>query len=168
MPLSRLDLRLQRPVRDVPYLGKERLPNGVKSYPVARGRRPDLRLSRRSGAGARAAQPAALGAFAAQGLQDPAAEPRSGLPLHLHAREPVRHEPPVHAPQADGLDHGRTASDATTARTGRRSNTASAAPRGKSSVGEHVIVDLMRKRGEAEEGISPITCASAPTTRHRV
>jgi len=38
---------------------------------------------------------------------------------------------------------------------------------GKSSVGEQVIVDLMRKRGEAKKP-SPITCAFVPTTPPRI
>jgi phenylpropionate dioxygenase-like ring-hydroxylating dioxygenase large terminal subunit len=85
---------------NVPYLGTDRLPTGVKSYPAQEidgvifvfPGDPTLAQSR---------LPARL--VAAQGLQDSAAQSRSGLPLYVHAREFVRHEPSVHAPQADGL-----------------------------------------------------------------
>ena len=112
---------------DVPYLGKERLPNGVRSYPV---REVDGLIFVFPGDPALAESRGCrdLGRLAAQGLQDPPAESRGGLPLHLHAREPVRHEPSVHASQADGFDPRASASAASTARTGRRSSTASAAP----------------------------------------
>ncbi len=62
-----------------------------------------VRLSRRSrfGGGAPAHLPRRL---AAPRLQDAAAQSRGGMPLHVHARESLRHEPSVHASQEHGLD----------------------------------------------------------------
>ena len=87
----------------VPYLGKERLPNGVKSYPAREIDGLDFRIPG-DPALAESRLPQTPRGLAAQGLQDPPAEPRGGMPLHLHARESVRHESSVHASQADGLD----------------------------------------------------------------
>ena len=137
----------------VPYLGKERLPNGVKSYPV---RELDGLIFVFPGdpALAESRLPKTLGASPTQGLQDAPAEPRSGVPLHLHARESVRHEPSVHAPQADGLDPRQL--PRAQARRGLGAGRVQLQPhrRASSSVGEQVIVDLMRKRTEAKKDFS--------------
>ena len=88
-----------------------------------------------------------------------------GLPLHLHARESVRHESPVHASQANGLDPARCLGRQHGADWAQVEYSFSRTE-GNISVGEQVIVDLMRKRGEANR-ISPTTCGSAPTIRRR-
>ena len=88
---------------NVPYLGPERLPTGVRGYPA---REIDGLIFVFPGdpALAESRAPSSFGLIAAQGLQDPALEPRSCLSLHLHARKPVRHESSIHASQADGID----------------------------------------------------------------
>ena len=86
---------------DVPYLGKGKLPNGVKSYPcrevaglvfIFPG---DPALAERFSR--------SLGGLRKR-LQDPPLRPRGQLPLLVHAREPDGHEPSVPAPQTDGAD----------------------------------------------------------------
>ena len=154
MPLSWLGLRSHRQVRRRARIsGKERLPNGVKQLSGARSRRIDLRFSRAIRRWPTSRLPHALGSSQRQGLQDAAAEPRGGLPLHLHAREPVRHEPSVHAPQADGLHHAPMPWARSRRGLGAGRVHLQPRPPGKPSVGEPVIVDLMRKRAEAEEGL---------------
>ena len=85
--------------------------------------------------------------------KDAAVQSRSCLSLHLHARKPVRHESSIHASQADGIDSGPLPGN------NHGENWAEveysfSRTEGKSSVGEQVIVDLMRKRGEAKKDFS--------------
>ena len=136
----------------VPYLGKERLPNGVRSYPAREVDGlifvfPAIRRWRR------AACPRSLGS-----------SQRKDYKTRRLNREVACHYTFMHENLFD-MNHQfmhrkqmgsirAAVSAASTARTGRRSSTASAAPTGKQSVGEQVIVDLMRKRGEAKKDFS--------------
>ena len=149
----------------VPYLGPDRAAERRQELSRARDRRADLRIPGRCGA---RREPPARHArlLAATRLQDPAAQPRGRLSLHVHAREPVRHEPSVHAPQADGFDPGTLPR-----------------PRSRRELGAG-RVQLQSHRGQAlrwasrssstscaraarPRRTSRITCASAPTTRTR-
>ncbi len=86
---------------DVPYLGKGKLPNGVRAYPC---REQDGLILIWPGDPAAVTELGPLGAGVRPGVQDPALRQDGALPLQLHAREPDGHEPSVPAPQADGPD----------------------------------------------------------------
>ncbi len=118
----------------VPYLGKTGapLPNGVRSYPA---REVDGLIFVFPGDTALAEErlPQRLGASQrpASDYKTRRLEPRSRLSLYVHARESFRHEPPSSCiAKQMWLDPSQLSGPAKiTARIGRRSNTASAAPR---------------------------------------
>jgi len=88
---------------NVPYLGTDRLPTGVKSYPA---REIDGLIFVFPGDPALAESRVPKGLGSSQRTDYKTRRLNREVPLHLHAREPVRYEPPVHASQADGLDPG--------------------------------------------------------------
>ena len=88
---------------DVPYLGKGHLPNGVRAYPCREAEGLVFVFPGDAGAG-RVAPVSHARLRRRPRLQDPALRQAHRLPLHVHAREPDGHEPPVPAPGADGPD----------------------------------------------------------------
>ena len=149
---------------DVPYLGKERLPNGVKSYPareidglifvfpgdpvLAAGRVPStLGASQRKDYKTRRLnrQVACHYTFMHENLFD-----MNHQFMHRKQMGSIK-------ARCIGRDHG--ADWAQVEYTFSRTE-------GKASLGEQVIVDLVRKRNESKR-ISPIACASVPTIRPR-
>src|SRR5580658_5687956 len=132
---------------DVPYLGKERLPNGVRSYPV---HEVDNLIFVFPGdpALAQARKPTALGAFANTAYKT--RQLNREVACHytfMHENLFDMNHQFMHRKQMGsiraqclGRDHGEQWAQV---------EYSFSRTEGKSSVGEKVIVDLMRKRGEA-------------------